>query len=290
VGVRRPAICVRVREVDCGDVHAGPVDRARREEVARHGERGGILLLHRRLLVPPSASLRVARGVLAEHLLLDVRALSLLRRPAPFPSPGVAAVAAGARPEEGRSRDAEAARRAERRQLHDRPLRAGTGTGTGTGSVLCYHARGGRRWVERWRWRRRVRRAAGDVGASMGDQEARGDHGGRIRRGHGLLRHAAHRWQPGITIIQPLPEHRVQRAGRGAVVYPLGASHGQGQQAELGRRARRVGGGVQPRVRGRPAARGGGEDGGRAAVLLRHVHGVRPHLDLLHRAVPDVRA
>ncbi|TVT98255.1 hypothetical protein EJB05_56475, partial [Eragrostis curvula] len=61
------------------------------------------------------------------------------------------------------------------------------------------------------------------------------------------------------------------------------------QPAELARGARVVGGRVQPRVRiDHPTERRGG--GRRGAVLLRHVHGVQRRPDLLHRAVPDVRA
>ena len=197
VGVRRAAVRVRVRPLHGGHVHARPVHGARRQEVARHGERGRLHLLHRRLPVPPGARLHVPRGVVAEHVPVDVRAFALLLRPALLPRPGVAAVAAGARPEAGRHGDAAADRLAQWQQHHVQLLHA----------ARVQHA-GGRRGLRRSRGR--VLHDAVDVGAAVGATEAGGDHDDRLRRRHGLLRHAAQRRQPGN---QHLPERHVQRFG-----------------------------------------------------------------------------
>jgi len=274
LGVRRPTPAVRLLQVHGGHVHAGAVHGARREEVSPHGQRGGVLRLRPRVLVPPGARLRVPRRVMAEHVLLDVRALSLLLRPALLPSPGVATVAAGARPEAGRHGGAEADHLAQRQLRNGQLLPAGP----------VHRARGRRRREQRGR---RLRHAAGDVGAAVGVPEAGRDHGGQLRRGDVLLWHAAQRRQPGI---RPLPERHAQRAGRAGGGRPHVAPRQPERQAERGDRAHRGGGGVQPRVRGHPAARRVGADGRRGAVLLRGVHGVRRPADLLHRDVPDVRA
>ncbi|CAL4923005.1 unnamed protein product [Urochloa decumbens] len=72
-------------------------------------------------------------------------------------------------------------------------------------------------------------------GAAVGAPEAGGDHGGQLRRGDGLLRHAAQRRQPGL---RPLPERRVQRAGRAAVGGArVGPNRQRGRAASRARRS-----------------------------------------------------
>ncbi|CAL4914737.1 unnamed protein product [Urochloa decumbens] len=77
-----------------------------REEAPRRGERGVLFVFRRRVPVPPGSRLRAPRRVVAVRVPVDVAAMPLLLRPAPLRRPGVAAVAAGARPEARRRRSA----------------------------------------------------------------------------------------------------------------------------------------------------------------------------------------